>query len=347
MSRLSDATAASAANERTAVATAAMDVDDTDEAAETAAAPEVCCVAPRRRGARSVAARRMVGWLVRWGDKRERKGFLLFRQRVCKKKKRTRTRRRTGKKIKKVATSIRSFFFPLRRRAHRVSFFSIHPKEKKKRIHAPLLPASLATHAPPPRRRPAAAAAANNTSSGDLTRRAAAAATASINDTSSSAAADDEFHRARPLGPPPSSSSLSPSPLSASPLPPRGRSRSRGRLPTTSGGAYPLPSSSRHSSRYRSSRERGGGHPLTLREGLEAAWDTIMSGGIELFRSEEMALMQVRLKKEKRILDWCKQNCFSFLVRFVFFFFRFKGRRLVFDATVKTEKKKKKKCIEK
>ena len=163
---------------------------------------------------------------------------------------------------------------------------------------------ALATHAPPPRRRPAAAAAAAaaagaatssfinvepfqvsqqqetgaaaaassaSTSSGDLRARAQQQTSASA-----SLSADDEFLRR---------SSLS-----------RDRSRSRGRLPTTAD------TSSRHRSlsqqRRTNRRLRGSsnqGPAATVLEGFADAWETIMGGGIEMFRSEAMSLMQVRL----------------------------------------------------
>ena len=166
----------------------------------------------------------------------------------------------------------------------------------------------MATHAPPPRRRPAAAAAAaaaagaaaaaatsssffnvepfqvsqqetgapsTSSSSGDLLLRARAAA-AQQQQQQTSLSADDEFHR-----------------------PSRERSRSRGRLPTTADTAtasrhHRSLSRRSHRRRSRNNSQGGGGPAATILEGFADSWETIMGGGIEMFRSEAMSLMQVR-----------------------------------------------------
>ena len=114
----------------------------------------------------------------------------------------------------------------------------------------------------------AAATTSTNSSSGDLLRARAAAVS-----TTASLSAADEFHR---------------------PSHHRDRSRSRGRLRTTTNSRHRSLSQQRASSNRRRHRSQRGPAETVL-EGFADAWETIMSGGIEMFRSEAMSLMQVRL----------------------------------------------------
>lgn len=108
-------------------------------------------------------------------------------------------------------------------------------------------------------------------SSGDLLLR----ARAQQQQQTTSLSADDEFHRSS-----------------------RERSRSRGRLPTTSDTSRHRSLSQQGRSHNRRRRARNSHHQgpaATILEGFADSWETIMGGGIEMFRSEAMSLMQVRI----------------------------------------------------